>query len=308
MPTVTASSSEYKSKVGLKNLYIAAITQDDASAYTAGTPETLAPAITASLKAANSLKTQYADDQPFDVMFGEGETTLELEIPGLSVQMLAYLTGRVWNVTNGRMFDNSGATPPWFALGFQSMKSTGTYRYFWFLKGRFSVPDEELATLADSPDPKTVKLSFTAIKTTYQFTLSGSVTDGAKRVIGDADSTNFSATGWFTSVQVPVQGATPALTMTPTPANNATGVAVSVAPTIVFNNPMRSGTDGILLYKNTDGSVVTATYALSSDRKTITITPGSNLTALAVYNISLARCTDVYGQVYTSTVLKFTCA
>ena len=308
MPAVTASAAESKSKVGLKNAYIALVSQDDASAYAAGTPETLSPSINASLKAATNKKVQYADDQPYDVMNSEGETTLELEVTGLSVQMLAYLTGRVWNVTNGRMFDNPGATPPFFALGFQSLKSNGSYRYFWFLKGRFDMPDEELATLSDSPDPKTVKLTFTALKTIYQFTLSGSVTDGAKRVVGDADSTNFVATGWFTSVQVPVQGATPALTMTPTPANNATGIAVGVNPTIVFNNPLRSGTDGILLYKNSDGSVPTATYTLSSDRKTITIVPGSSLTALAVYNISLVRCTDVYGQAYANTVLKFTCA
>ena len=308
MPVVTAAANEYKSKVGLKNLYIAAVTQDDTSAYAAGTPETLAPAVTATQKATTNQKVQYADDAPFDAMSAEGETSIELEITGIPVAMLAYLTGRVWNSTNGRMFDNSGATPPYFALGFQSVKSTGTIRYYWYLKGRFSMPDDEAATLADSPDPKTIKLTFTAIKTIYQFTLSGSVTDGAKRVIGDADSTNFVATGWFTSVQVPVMGATPALTMTPTPANNATGIATSVNPTIVFNNPMRSGADGILLYKNTDGSVPAATYTLSADRKTVTIVPGSALTAAAVYNISLIRCTDVYGQAYASTVLKFTCA
>lgn len=308
MPQVTAPAAEYKSKVGLKNLNIALVSQDDASAYAAGTPENLAPAMNASLKAATNKKTQYADDAPFDVMNSEGETTIELEVTGLSVQMVAYLTGRVWNPTNGRMFDNPGVTPPFFALGFQSMKSTGTYRYFWYLKGRFDMPDEDLASMTDSPDPKTIKLTYTAIKTTYQFALSGSITDGSKRVVGDADSTNFSATGWFSSVQVPVMGATPALTMTPTPANNATGVATSVVPTIVFSNPMRSGTDGILLYKNSDGSVPTCTYTLSADRKTITITPSSALTAAAIYNISLVRCTDVYGQAYANTVLKFTCA
>ena len=92
--------------------------------------------------------------------------------------------------------------PPYFALSFRSLKSNGSYRYYQYLKGRFSAPTEETATKGDSPDPKTTQLTYTAIPTVYEFDL-GDINAAVKRVFGDEDTDNFSATGWFSQVQTP---------------------------------------------------------------------------------------------------------
>src|SRR5687767_537914 len=104
MPT----QAEYKSVVGLRDLYYALVTQDDASAYAAGTPAYLAPAMSASQQPASNTKTQYADDGPFDTMSSEGETKINLEATGIPLDVLAIILGKEFDAATGRMFDNCG--------------------------------------------------------------------------------------------------------------------------------------------------------------------------------------------------------
>jgi phi13 family phage major tail protein len=297
----------YKSYVGVDQIYYALVTQDDSGAYAAGTPAYLAPAMNVSVEPVVNGKTQYADNAPFDVATAEGETKIKCDITGIHAQLLASILGMTYDVVNARVFDNGGQAP-YVALGFRGKKSDGTYKYFWFLKGRFNKPKDELATTADTPEFKAISLEFTAIKTTYAFTLvGGGLTDGVKRVFGETSDTNFSATTWFNAVQVPSAGSFSAVTCTPSPADGATGVAVSVVPTLTFNNAIVTGTAGILLTKN-DGLIVSTNITINTANKIITITPGANLTAAAKYLISVAGVRDIYGQALANAVYDFTCA
>jgi phi13 family phage major tail protein len=198
---MTIDAGEFKSAVGLKDLYIAEVTEDSLDAYTADTPDYFAPAVTATQEASVNSKTQYADDQPFDAMSAEGETKVTLEVTNIPLETLAKINGRVFDAPSGTLYDNGG-TPPYFALSFRSLKSNGSYRYYQYLKGRFQMPSEDKASQTDSPDPKTIKITFTAIKTVHQFDL-GDINDGVKRMIGDEDATGFSASTWFDNVQTP---------------------------------------------------------------------------------------------------------
>lgn len=91
------------------------------------------------------------------------------------------------------------------------------------------------------------------------------------------------------------------------PANNATGVAISVKPTLTFNNAI-SDYSGIMLINLTDGAQVPFTAAADSTSKIITITPTANLTTAKKYGITLADVHDVYGQALSNTMISFTCA
>lgn len=205
---MTISADEYKQAVGLDSLYYASITADSAAAYTPGTPAYLAPAAEASVTPAVNSQTIYADDQAYDTALAEGASEIELTITNLDAATLALLTGSFTDVANGRIYDRanpSGAAN--YALGFRSKKTNGSYRYYWFLKGRFTKPAEAFTTLGDTPDPKKVVLKFTAVKTVHQFAIDDAVaptiTDSVLRVWGDEDTTNFDSDDWFTAVQVP---------------------------------------------------------------------------------------------------------
>jgi len=291
---INANPDEYKSVIGLDELYVAEITADSSTAYTAGTPEVLAPAAEVSMKPVSSQETQYADNQSYDVFAAEAETDMEITLTGVPSEMLAKLTGSEFDAATGRVFDNAGI-PPWMALGFRSMKSNGKYRYYWFLKVQFSPPEEGAVTKADKATPKTIKLVCKAIKTTYKWDL-GDVTDSVKRVYGDEDTDSFSATGWFTQVQVPSVGAPSALALSSSdPLDNATGVAVDKTITLTFNNALLAGEINHVVLSKADGTLAVCTNSLDTTKKIMTVNPDSNLTASTVYIVAIG-VTDIYGQ------------
>lgn len=295
----------HKSVVGLRDLYYALVTQDDASAYAAGTPAYLAPAMTASQAPATNSKTQYADDGPFDVMASEGETKIDLEVTNIPLDVVAAILGKEYDAVNDVLYDNGG-TPPDVALSFRSKKSNGSYKYYQYLKGKFSAPSEEQASDTDTPDPKPMKITFTAVKTTYAFDL-GSINDGVKRLVADEDTTSITVANWFTTVQVPGAGSASALTCTPSPADAATGVAVSVSPTLTFNNALQTGVTGITIV-SAAGAIPASAYSIDATNKIITINPDSNLGAATKYIITVAGARDIYGQTLALTAYDFTTA
>ncbi len=309
--TVNANAGEYKSRVGLKDLYIAEVLTDVAgTGATFGTPETFAPAAEASLAPTVNSETQYADDRPFDVAQAEGITELQLTVTNLPPEMLALVTGATFDAASGRVFDDADPTKAsYYALGFRSLKSNGSYRYYWFLKGKFQKPSEDFATQGDSPDPKTPQITYTAIKTEYEYDLDGSNSAGIKRVLGDEDTTNFDATGWFSAVQEPSVSAPSAIALSSSvPTDGATGIAVGADITLTFNNPIQSGAIyGVTLLDDTP-ALVPLSATLSANRLVITLDPTSDLAASTVHQIVVSGVTDIYGQVLAQELVDFTTA
>jgi phi13 family phage major tail protein len=300
------ASGEYKSVLGLRDLYYALVTQDDASAYAADTPAYMAPLVSASQAPASNSKTQYADDGPFDTMSSEGETKIDLELTAVPLSIQAILLGKEYDAATGRMFDNGG-TPPDVALSFRSVKSNGSYKYYQYLKGKFSAPSEEQNTKTDTPDPKNAKITFTAVKTIYQFDL-GDVNDGVKRIVGDEDDANFSGATWFAAVQVPVAGSPSALTCTPSPADGASSVVVSVNITLTFNNPLASHSEDGIILTTAAGVVKACARTLNAARTVVTLDPTTNMAASTTYLVIVPGVIDIYGQTLADAVYDFATA
>lgn len=300
--------AEFRQTVGLDSLYIAEVTQDDADAYAADTPINLAPVAEASAVPATDSQTQYFDNQPYDTLQSEGDTEITLKISNLPAEYYAMITGNTFDTASGRVLDSAEGNAPEFALGFRAKKANGSYRYYWFLKGTFSAPKDEAATQKDSPDPKSVELVFRAIKTVHKFEIN-SVEKSFKRVWGDEDTENFSETGWFSAVQVPVEGSPSSFTLTSSPADAATGVTVGSNITLTFSNPLAGNAEnGIVLINPTTGAAIAAARTLNAARTVVTINPNSNLGASTDYLVIVPGVTDIYGQALADTVINFTTA
>ena len=243
-------------------------------------------------------------------MVSESETVIQLTMTGLPSAMLAKLLGRVFDAAAGRVYDNPAAVPPYMALSFRSKKSNGSYRYYQYLKGRFQAPNEDAVTQQDSPDPKTIQLTYTAIPTVYQ----GWDLDGAglynpvKRIYGDEDTDNFDGSAWFDAVQEPSYSAPDALALsTSTPADAATGISVSANQTLTFNNALPAGAIyQVVMLLASDSSVVAGANSLDATKKIVTVNPTSNLDASTEY-IIVYNVTDIYGQ-HLSGAINFTTA
>ncbi|MDD4043781.1 MAG: phage tail protein [Anaerolineaceae bacterium] len=203
---MTIGQGEYKSQIGLDKLHYAPVTADDAAGYTAGVPVYLAPVATAKVSTTRNTNTQYADDGVFDSSSAESESSVEIEVTNVPLATAALLTGKTYNTTNGMLIEGSGSVAPEYALLFRSKKSNGKYRYVCYLKGKFTLADEEFGTLEANPAPKLAKLTFTGLNTIFAFTTATGKTETVKVVKADEDVAA-SATliaGWFTAVPVPV--------------------------------------------------------------------------------------------------------
>lgn len=286
-----------KSYVSADSAYFAIIEQDDADAYVAGTPEFLAPTINITHTPKVNSKTQYADGRAYDAMSAEGETEIEIELTGMPLERQARLLGKVYDAATGRMFDGT-TPPPDIAVGFRAERrpiaGVRQFRHYWYLKAVPQAPAEEHSTKTDTPEFKSTKIKFLAVYTNYQFD-NGDNNDSNKRVVGDTEDSNFSATTWFDDVQVPVAGSAPSLTATPSPADGATGVAVAVSPTITFSNALRTGVMGVILSED-DGTLVASAYSIDAAKKVITVNPDSNLSGTTTYLLTVS-VRDIYGQV-----------
>jgi phi13 family phage major tail protein len=298
------NQNEYKSVVGLDEIYVALITQDDADGYATETPEWLAPAAELTIKPVTSLETQYADNKPFDVIQSEAESDLEITITNLPAEMHAKLLGSVFDAVSGQVYDHGGV-PPYFALGFRSKKKNDKYRFYWFLKTMFSAPEEGAVTQTEKKTPKTAKLGCKAIKPIHKWTLKDGLVDSPKRIWGDEDTTNFDPTGWFLAVRQPSVAAPAALALSVSvPVDDANGVARAANITLTYNNTLQPGAiHHVTLLDNTD-AVVAGAITLDDTRKVITINPTATLAALTAHKV-VAAVTDIYGQSLTS-ILTFT--
>ena len=65
--------------------------------------------------------------------------------------------------------------PPWVAIGFRTLKSNGNYRYVWLYKGRFSDPEDNNETKADSINFQSDTIKGQFVKLEYGVSVDGSV-------------------------------------------------------------------------------------------------------------------------------------
>jgi phi13 family phage major tail protein len=299
--------SNYKSVLGVDMLYYALVTQDTAAGYVAGTPAYLAPLANVSVKPKTSSKMQYFDNVAMESLLSEGESEGEIEIQGLPLDLKATLLGKTWDSTNKRMYDDGGI-PPYVALGYRALKSDGNYIYYWYLKCQFAPPDEEAATKADSPDPKTTKLKVTAIYTTYLFDVDGSNSRSVKKNEADTAITGVDVDTWFDAVQTPVPGSVSAVTCTPSPADGATNQTTSVAITLTFNNALAGGAEnGIGLVRSDTMAAISVTRSVNAARTVVTL-EHSALTSAKTYLIVVTGVRDISGQALADVVYDFATA
>jgi phi13 family phage major tail protein len=297
-------TTTYKLINGVDKLYYALVSQDDASAYAAGTPVAMAPLKVAALTPAVNQKTEYYDNQPMFSMNAEGETKIKLEIAHMPLDVEAAILGKAYDAVNDSIYDN-GATPPDIALGFRALNSDGTYTMYWFLKGTFAAFPEEANSQTNSPDPKGLTLEYTAVRTIHEFTIGSGLTGTVKRRKSRLQA---DLATWFDAVQVPEYGAPSALTCTPSPADAATNQATSVAITLTFNNPLTADAErGIGLLRDDTKVAVSVTRSLNAARTVVTLTH-SALVAATTYLISVSGVRDVYGQSLADVVYDFTTA
>lgn len=231
---------------GVDDLYVAKVTQDDATAYTSETPIYLAPVAEVGKSTDSSSEAHYYDNKAMIVINSEAADSILITMAPPILEKLAKIIGKSFDSTTGMLVD-SPRQNDYFALMYRTKGTDGQYRYVSRLKGQFSIPDETSATENDGTDTNNTSITYTGIYTEHEFTkgkYNGASWEpsGVKGIVVDtryglADVSNF-----FGAVQTPdtIQTVAPQLVISPT------SLTVSVG-----------GSQTIAITKNTTGSSVT---------------------------------------------------
>ena len=192
MATPTASP-QVASTVGLKNVVIAPLTEDTDTSHTYGELQLVAGAIEATITPDNTdPDIQYADDIEFDVLYPDPELTFSTSMADVPLAIQEMIFGNQID-DNGVLVRTASDRPPYFAVGFKSEKSDGTYRFVWLYKVRAKPMTENYKTKeGQTITRQNGSVEWTAIKRTH---------DGRYQAVADEGENGFDATKAATFLQ-----------------------------------------------------------------------------------------------------------
>lgn len=221
--------------IGLTNLVYAKVLVDEPPTSVGGDDgytiydevQRILGAITANFSPNTSNDTLFADDGPYDSASTLGAMSLELNVADIPAAQRADLLGGKYE--NGILIHTSEDIPPYVAVGMSVKKSNGYDRYIWYLKGKFTVPDDNNQTKADSINWNTPTITGNFLKRD---------SDNRWRVSCDTDDEQVpeaTKATWFASPNVGTMEMTGEITATPAPADGeidkeaTTSIALSCA-------------------------------------------------------------------------------
>lgn len=173
------------STIGLKNFVMAELIKDEEGeeGLEYGEVFKVVGAVEATITPSSSdADVQYADDVEFDRVDPDPDLTLKMKMVDIPMD----IQGKIFASTvdnNGVVVRKAGDKKVYFACGFKSEKSDGTYRYVWLLKCIAKPVTENYATKeGTSITRQNVEVEFSAMKRAH---------DGLYQLIADEGVNGF---------------------------------------------------------------------------------------------------------------------
>ena len=194
---------------GCRRLVYAEVTTDNnetSGGYVTGEVKTLAPVAEISKTVETSSEAHYYDNKAATIVNSEGADTVSFTIAVPSDEVLAEITGRVYDSTK-KMFIDAPRKQKYFAVGYiLGEKGDGDdERLVWRYKGTFNIPEETSATEDDGTSANNMSLEYTGIYTQHEFANGGGtgVKKPAKAGYIRASSNVTTEDKWFEQVSTP---------------------------------------------------------------------------------------------------------
>lgn len=126
---------------GLRDVYVAKVTQNNTEGYTAGTPVKMARAIKAKISDKFTSEKLYSDDGVEGMLQAYEGTDVELEVNTLAAADRAAFFGQAY--LNGFLLKSAEDEAPEVALGYRVRRLNGKFDFVWMYCGRFAQGNEE---------------------------------------------------------------------------------------------------------------------------------------------------------------------
>lgn len=193
-------------RIGCDSLVYALMTTED-TATTApvyDTPKSAPGVISVNINPNASQETLFADDGPYDTATTLGQIGVEINKAELTAENKADLLGHEIDENGGVVYSDNDVSP-WVAIGFRTIKSNGKYRYVWLYKGKFTDPEDNNETKADSINFQTDTISGQFVKLNNPIKINGKDKRLWKYELdGDTPEASSSVmSNWFTKVTMP---------------------------------------------------------------------------------------------------------
>ena len=263
-------------KIGLDSVHIAKVLSDDANGIVYDTPIALKGAVNATVNPNSDVATDYGDNGVFFVTNNRGNTEMNLELIGIDPSTRALMLGQT--KVNGITVETPLDQSPYFAVGFRvwiagEKDGQKRYQYFWYAKGKFSVPETGGTTKKDSVEFGHENLTAQFAQTVYN----GIICTHAR---SDDDEVPASViANWFNAPVVQTASDDSELTVTASYSAGKvtfTGAKDSGASFVFASGSVIDGqTIGVL---DANGALVDGTYAVgttASTSPTIVFTPSA---------------------------------
>lgn len=182
----------------LKDVYIAFVTKNDATTYTASAPIKLARAINAKISDKFTTEKVYSDDTVEDVIEYYEGTDVELEVNSLAPQDKKNLFGHLYD--KGFLVKNKDDKAPEIALGWRARKLNRKYEFHWLYCGTFGRGyDDNFATQAEKIESQTASLKGSF----YERAIDGNyeVEVDESNLLQEHASAKEAISSWFSKVQ-----------------------------------------------------------------------------------------------------------
>lgn len=108
-----------------------------------------------------------------------------------------------------------------------------------------------------------------------------------------------------TAADLPSNGAAPSFTLSASPADAATGVAVTADIVLTFSNSLAAGAEDAIILTTAAGVPVTVVKTINASRKIVTLNPSSSLGSATDHLVIVPNVTDIYGQVLATAIIDF---
>lgn len=260
--------------IGLDNVVIAPLTSDDGtSAPSYGSVIALNGAVQATVNPNSSVETDYADNGAFFVTGNRGVTEMTLELTNVAPDTLATMLGQTR--ANGITIETPLDQAPYFALGFRvwigGTDSDGKkiFEYFWYAKGKFSVPESGANTKGENIDFQHKTLNAQFVPTLYKPDgNSGCICTHAR---SDVDTASSVISTWFNAPVVSTSADTTALTVAIAQGANTSTITITGSKASGSEPVIASATataDNIII--TSGGDVVDGSFAVADNVVTFT--------------------------------------
>lgn len=198
-------------KIGCSDLHYALYKIDpETKAESWATPVPAAGVMSLNINMNPSLATAFFDDAPGESAATLGNIEVEIQKSELTSAEKAIFLGHKLD-KNGALITSGDDVAPELAIGFKNLRSDGTYRYVWMLRGKFSEPEDNNTTKGESVEfqNETFTGRFMKVENDVEIEIEGSTPEAPKTIKkkpikteireGDAGADSIIPT-WFSKV------------------------------------------------------------------------------------------------------------